>query len=912
MPTIRRQTPTSMAKRLVAVLAVATLGVTGQLAPPLTPQAHAAPGDLTWPLAVGEQPTWLDGATGDTAVVWFAQSDQEMLTRDRGATWTPAAVEAKPVFVGNDKMAVWDAATRTVSVYPLAGGSPTTRAIPAGTAYARTTDTHVLVLEGKPMSNDPAVVSAVTMATGAVVPLGTSAGGNYHQLGSSVALWGESAASGPGVWWRVAPLSGAPSFFIDEAGTEVVERPILVEDTVMWAAKTSRGDLALCRFPLATRTTTCTPVATGMTLQNVQMGGTATATLLTGEASGMRRAWLVEDGRVVQVRTPGGARVYPAPGSLGSRPLVSTVDGYSVVHVVAPDGTLSRAYSGPTGPLLPVCVRCVPAFGVSLTPDRVLYLDRRAGVAPSSLSQWVRSITALGVGAEVALAPRVPALFNPVGISAGRGVATDEAQRALLYDRGVLTQTITAGIAVTDISGPYYLAFNPRDVRGREYPSPASALFGSLTAEAKQFRAGEPYEVQVADLSRAGQVVFRAPLPADVTYANVVGLYGDWVAVNEHRATGRSLTVINTQTGRRISRPSVQGQETLGDGWITYDNGIWRFADDTVDTAITGGKDALGSDRINRVAFADGASMVLRTVPGVGTSPARFLGLMAAESFDPSGEPWRPEIDASKPLKAGTLLLKDRNGAIVRRIATPASADGSIRGLAWDGRDATGRVLGQGAYVWEFVADGADGTGTIRDVRGKGTPSGLVVIGQRFSDVSATTQFFSEIEWLATQGITTGFIDGTYHPVAPVNRDAMAAFLYRYAGSPAFTAPARSPFSDIGPGAQFYKEVTWLASRKITTGWADGTFRPTDPISRDAMAAFLYRFAGSPTFTPPKSSPFSDVSPTTDFYREITWLASTGVATGYPEGSYRPITPVGRDAMAAFLHRVHRDVKPAR
>lgn len=39
------------------------------------------------------------------------------------------------------------------------------------------------------------------------------------------------------------------------------------------------------------------------------------------------------------------------------------------------------------------------------------------------------------------------------------------------------------------------------------------------------------------------------------------------------------------------------------------------------------------------------------------------------------------------------------------------------------------------------------------------------------------------------------------------------------------------------------------------------------------------------------------------FYREITWLASTGISTGWPDGTYRPVTPIARDAMAAFIYR---------
>jgi hypothetical protein len=72
----------------------------------------------------------------------------------------------------------------------------------------------------------------------------------------------------------------------------------------------------------------------------------------------------------------------------------------------------------------------------------------------------------------------------------------------------------------------------------------------------------------------------------------------------------------------------------------------------------------------------------------------------------------------------------------------------------------------------------------------------------------------------------------------------MAAFLYRFAGKPAFTPPAVSPFSDVTPSTPFYKEITWLASTGITGGFSDGTFRPLGTVKRDAMAAFLFRFDG--------------------------------------------------------------------
>ena len=107
----------------------------------------------------------------------------------------------------------------------------------------------------------------------------------------------------------------------------------------------------------------------------------------------------------------------------------------------------------------------------------------------------------------------------------------------------------------------------------------------------------------------------------------------------------------------------------------------------------------------------------------------------------------------------------------------------------------------------------------------------------------------------------------------------MAAFFYRLAGSPAYTPPAVSPFTDVTPATPFYAEMAWMHDEGIATGFPDGSYRPWEPVNRDAMAAFMYRFANSPTFTAPGTSPFTDVATTDQFYLELTWLRSTGIST---------------------------------
>ena len=112
----------------------------------------------------------------------------------------------------------------------------------------------------------------------------------------------------------------------------------------------------------------------------------------------------------------------------------------------------------------------------------------------------------------------------------------------------------------------------------------------------------------------------------------------------------------------------------------------------------------------------------------------------------------------------------------------------------------------------------------------------------------------------------------------------------------------------------FYKEITWLAGQGITTGYSDGTFRPRSPVSREAMAAFLYRYAtslnGAPVYAAPATAPFGDVRPGDPFHREVSWAAAAGISTGYPDGTFRPGAPVSREAMAAFLYRLTNPDKP--
>ena len=134
-----------------------------------------------------------------------------------------------------------------------------------------------------------------------------------------------------------------------------------------------------------------------------------------------------------------------------------------------------------------------------------------------------------------------------------------------------------------------------------------------------------------------------------------------------------------------------------------------------------------------------------------------------------------------------------------------------------------------------------------------------------FSDVSSATDHASAINWMGETGVSTGFANGdgtfAFHPYDSVARCDMAAFLYRAAGSPEYEAPASSPFSDVTPGTPHYREICWLAESGVSRGYGDGTFRPYATVVRQDMAAFLRRLSAwaGNDVSSAGGSPFSDV-----------------------------------------------------
>jgi hypothetical protein len=115
-------------------------------------------------------------------------------------------------------------------------------------------------------------------------------------------------------------------------------------------------------------------------------------------------------------------------------------------------------------------------------------------------------------------------------------------------------------------------------------------------------------------------------------------------------------------------------------------------------------------------------------------------------------------------------------------------------------------------------------------------------------------------------------------------------------------------FSDVPSSHTFYRPICWAANKGLTTGSGNMTdYSPSNVVNRGSMAAFLYRLAGSPSWTPPTTSPFADVPTTHNFYSAITWLYNQRITVGVRIGGalyYQPGNTVSRGSMSAFMYRL--------
>ena len=178
-----------------------------------------------------------------------------------------------------------------------------------------------------------------------------------------------------------------------------------------------------------------------------------------------------------------------------------------------------------------------------------------------------------------------------------------------------------------------------------------------------------------------------------------------------------------------------------------------------------------------------------------------------------------------------------------------------------------------------------------------------------FADVSREDWHFEDVRFAQINRLLIGTAADTFSPQGPVTRATAATLLYRLAGEPA--AEETPLFTDVAEEAWYYDAVQWAAQAGMAQGVGGGRFDPDAPVSRQDLAVFLWRYmayAGMESPVTQEYIVFADQEDIADYAQQaVQALCRLGILQGVGQNSIRPLDGATRAEVAAMLHRLLAD-----
>lgn len=173
-----------------------------------------------------------------------------------------------------------------------------------------------------------------------------------------------------------------------------------------------------------------------------------------------------------------------------------------------------------------------------------------------------------------------------------------------------------------------------------------------------------------------------------------------------------------------------------------------------------------------------------------------------------------------------------------------------------------------------------------------------------FEDVPEGSAYYDGVRWAVRAQVMDPDSETLFGANNTVTRGELIRIFYRLAGSPSVTRPDHSPYEDVDESDPNYDAYLWAREQQITSGWNDGKFHPEAPLSNASTVALLHRADGSSKIQLTGISPFSDVTSSTPFYRQIVWASRRGVSTVSEGDAFAPTehTSKARVAMMLYLY----------
>lgn len=207
--------------------------------------------------------------------------------------------------------------------------------------------------------------------------------------------------------------------------------------------------------------------------------------------------------------------------------------------------------------------------------------------------------------------------------------------------------------------------------------------------------------------------------------------------------------------------------------------------------------------------------------------------------------------------------------------------------------------IGSGKYT--FTMPGSSVTVKAAFAEGNATP---------FTDVSTGDWYYDAVKYVYKAGMMNGTTATSFGPEVTTTRAMIVTILYRLEGEPAVSAA--SVFTDVAAGQYYTNAVAWASSKNIVGGYGDGKFGPEDTITREQLAAILYRYAqykGYDVSATNSLNGFADVGQLSSYAEAaMQWANGEGLITGVTGTTLAPTGSATRAQVATILMRFCENV----
>ncbi len=469
----------------------------------------------------------------------------------------------------------------------------------------------------------------------------------------------------------------------------------------------------------------------------------------------------------------------------------------------------------------------------------------------------------------------------------------------VVYTDAVLDDESNTAITSLNLDG-VPLSYDERSGTWRNtgiYEVPSSARLSITTADPRASVTvnGQPYKVPVQQTLTEGDTT----VTITVTAADGKTTETYYLRLSKPiPVTG--VTLDETELSMTVGDRAALTAEVLpadawnrGVRWSSDAPGVVAVENGTI-TAVSAGTAQI------RITTLDGGYSAVCAVT-VSEKPARPGGSgggTASSTYAVKAEPSEHGKVTASPTSASsgstiTLTVTPDSGYVLDTLTVTDSRGNEIKLTAQSG----------GKYTFTMPSGAVTVKATFAPLLGdteKPCDGGVDCPSRTFTDLGGVGTWYHEsVDYALRNNLMGGYGNGLFGPNNNLTRAQLAQILYNREGRPAVTGS--SPFTDVANGAWYSDAITWAAANGIVGGYGGGLFGPNDNITREQLAAILWRYSRSPAATN-KELHFNDADEISGYALDsIRWAVEHGILNGFGDGRLGPKGLATREQVAQML-----------